>query len=295
MSAPTFWALRVSLAPGTVEGVTNFLWEAGASGVIEEAPGPLATLEAHFPPGTDPALTETRLLAYLDALRVLGLPVGPGAVHARLVPDEAWAEAWRAHFVPRRVGERLWVCPPWDRPPAGPGEVVVEIDPGRAFGTGAHATTLGCLELAASLLATTAGPAVLDVGTGSGILAVACAKLGAASVLAIDLDPDAVRAAEANALRNGVARQVTVALATPEELDGVRVPLILANLLAPAIERLAPQFARLAGRPGWLIAGGVLTTEVGPIETALGRVGFRPCRRLDREGWATLLLARDAP
>lgn len=292
MSAATFWALRVSLGPGVADGVANFLWEAGAVGVVEEGEGPLATVEAHFPPGSDPTLMELRLLSYLDDLRTLGLPVGPGAVHARLVPDEAWAEAWRTHFIPRRVGRRLWVCPPWDRPAAGPGEIVVEIEPGRAFGTGAHATTLGCLELAAELLDAEPLPVALDVGTGSGILAIACARLGVPAVLAIDLDPDAVRAAEANVIRNGVAREVEVALATPEALEGVRVPLILANLLGPALERLAPHFARLADSPVWLIAGGLLVSEVAPIEAALGRAGFRPVRRLAQEGWATLLLVR---
>lgn len=294
-----YWALAVSLEPGAVDAVANFLTEAGALGVVEEDDDATVTLRAFFPPGTDPEETSRRLARYLQDLRALAVPVGPAAVKVAPVLEEAWAEAWRAHFRPLAVGRRLLLCPPWDVPaetsPDGRGgaRLLVVIEPGRAFGTGGHATTRGCLELLERALEAQPVARVLDVGTGSGVLAIAAARLGAPAVHAVDLDPDAVAAAAANATRNDIAGRVRVELGTPETWAGPPADLVLANLLGAAHVALAPALARCTAVPGRLIAGGLLSHEVPVAVASFVPEGFRLVEVTEHEGWATLLLARE--
>jgi len=296
-----YWALVVSLtreAPHAAEAVTNFLWEAGAVGVVEEGEAEPVRVRAFFPSSADPAVTGQRLTAYLDALRSLVGPIGPGIVDVTPVPDEAWAEAWRAHFRPLPIGRRLLVCPPWEAPecppvgPAGP-RLVVLVEPGRAFGTGGHATTRGCLELLERALGVAPVPRVLDIGTGSGILAIAAVRLGVPRADAIDPDPDAVAAATANAARNGVGDRVRVAMETLESWSGRPAELVLANLLGATLVSQARPIARLCAAPGRLIAGGLLSHEAPQVVATFVPDGFRLVELTDHEGWATLLLERD--
>lgn len=284
----------MAVAVEAADAVTNFLAESGAVGVVEEGAGASVALRAFFPPGIDPAATRRRVTGYLEAVQRLAVPVGPATVAVEPVADAPWAEAWRAHFRPLRVGRRLLVCPPWAVP--GPNGTrrrdLVVIEPGRAFGTGSHATTHGCLVLLERALGAAPARRVLDVGTGSGILAIAAARLGAAEVVGLDLDPEAVTAARANAARNGVADRVRVELAAAEEWHGAPADLVLANLLGEALVRLSPVLDHLAAPRGRLVAGGLLSAEVPAVRAALGRAGFALRGRVDREGWASLLLAR---
>jgi ribosomal protein L11 methyltransferase len=287
-----YWALVVTLDPEAADAVANFLWEAGAAGVVEEEAAGHARLRAFFPPGSDPPQAGRRVTGYLEALRRLRVPVGPGAVEVTTVPDEAWAEAWREHFRPLPVGHRLLVAPPWAIPADADGRVVVVIEPGRAFGTGSHATTHGCLELLERALAEAPAARVLDVGTGSGILAIAAARLGVPAVVALDVDPEAVAAAAANAARNGVAGRVRVEPTGAAEWTGPPAPLVLANLLGATLIALAPDLARACARPGRLVAGGLLAPEAPAVAAAFARSGFALAETVEREGWASLLLVR---
>jgi ribosomal protein L11 methyltransferase len=180
------------------------------------------------------------------------------------------------------------VLPPWIEPPAGSDRSTVIIEPGRAFGTGHHGTTEGCLVLLEEALAATPNAPTLDIGTGTGILAVAALKLGAPSVLAIDVDPDAVSATQVNAGRNGCA-SLTVRLAEPQEVAG-RFPLVLANLLTHTHLTLASQYARLVAPAGSLVLGGMLQDEDSRVSLALAAAGFTVRSRLALEGWASLRL-----
>jgi ribosomal protein L11 methyltransferase len=291
-----YWSLDVVLDPAATDAVGNFLTEAGAAGVVEETNHAAVRLRAFFPPGTDAAVMRERLTRYLGDLRALAIPVGPGTLTVARVLDEAWAEAWRAHFRPVAIGRRLLVCPPWDVPTEPAGRTRVLIEPGRAFGTGSHATTRACLELLERALERASVAHVLDVGTGSGILAVAAARLGVAAVTALDPDPDAVAAAAENAARNGVTSYVRAELAAVEEWSGPPAPLVLANLLGPALVRLAPVLARVTTRPGQLVVGGLLDHEAAAVIAAHAPEGFALVEAVEREGWAGLLLSRgDAP
>lgn len=292
-----YWLLAVSLGAedlAAAEAVTNFLWESGATGVVEDIEPAARGLRAFFPPGREPADVGRGLGEYLAELRLLGISVGAGAVEVRRLPEEAWADAWRAHFRPLPVGRRLLVCPPWEVPSAaaaGPGaRTLVVIEPGRAFGTGGHATTRGCLELLERALGAMPAARVLDIGTGSGILAIAAARLGAEDVRAIDVDPDAVAAALANAERNQVAARVRVTLGSFEEASPA--DLVLANLLGATHVAAAPLLARCCTASGRLIAGGLLVHEAPAVVGAYVPEGFQLTELVEREGWASLALSR---
>ena len=287
-----FWQLTLPASPDCSDGLTNFLWEQGALGVVEEeAPGVPPRLRAFFAE----SMSSTRLLAavqdYQASLRSLGFAIESHGTEIAPLLDEAWASAWQQSFPAREVGRRLLVLPPWIEAPARPvgtERVTVIIEPGRAFGTGHHGTTEGCLVLLEEALAAAPGAAVLDIGTGTGILAIAALKLGAPTVLAIDVDPDAVSAAQVNGGRNGCAG-LRVRLAEPQEIPD-RFPLVLANLLTHTHLALAPQYTRLVAPGGSLVLGGMLQDEDGRVSDALASAGFTTRSRLALEGWASLRL-----
>lgn len=290
MSA-AYWEIDVAVPPDASEPVTNFLWELGALGVVEEeVPGAMPRLRAFYPAHVDAAGLESRLCAYAEGLRALGLPA-PGPARVAPLEDADWAAAWREHFKPLRVGRRLLVAPPWDAPAVSE-RLIVVIEPGRAFGTGHHGTTAGCLEALEDVVERGLPAEAIDLGTGSGILAVAAACLGIERVLAVDDDPDAVAAAAANAERNGVAGRVHCMLADAGALDAAPVPLVLANLLSAAHARLAPRYAEHVTPGGALVLGGILDPEAPGVASALAQHGFVTCGTRALEGWTTLHLTR---
>ena len=293
MTDSHYWELRVPASAETTDGLTNFLWEQGALGVVEESTaGATPILRAFFAASTASAVLRADLRTYLDALRELGFSVVGEASLAPLA-DANWAEAWREHFRPLRVGAGLLVAPSWDVPPAD-GRVTIVLDPGRAFGTGHHGTTRGCLEAIETLLDVARPATGLDLGTGSGILAIAAARLGVPEVLACDTDPDAVAAALANAGRNGVAGRVRTVVADAAALATAPAPVVLANLLASAHRALASVYRRLVEGGGALVLGGLLDAEADDVVTGLAGHGFRREAARSLEGWTSVIL-RHAP
>jgi ribosomal protein L11 methyltransferase len=255
--------------------------------VVEEQPaGHGAILRAFFPRTLGPAALETRVRTYLASLNSLGLRTAAAPRIAALA-DEDWGRAWREHFRPLRVGRRLWVAPPWEVPGLAEA-IVLTIEPGRAFGTGHHGSTAGCLELLERALEAGGAARVLDLGTGSGILAIAALRLGAAHVVAVDEDPDAVAAAAANAGLNGVASRLDVRLGDVDVLETSPAPLVLANLLTAAHLKLAPRYRRLLTPGGALVLGGILDAEADAVGDALRAQGLTPTDRASIDGWSAL-------
>lgn len=290
MSSPGFWELAVGVSPDLSEGLTNLAWELGALGVVEEErPGHGPRLRAFFPGTASASALEASVRAYLEGLRELGFePAFDLSVGG--LADENWADAWRAHFTPRSVGRRLLIAPPWDIPAAN-GRTVITIDPGRAFGTGHHGSTMGCLEALESVIDRDhPPPRMIDLGTGSGILAIAAARLGVRAILAVDDDPDAVASAVANVARNHVSDRVRCVLADAERLQEARAPLVVANLLAAAHLRFAAPYERSLQPGGTLLLGGILDSEAAEVASALGDHGFVPRESLSVDGWTTLEL-----
>ena len=220
-------------------------------------------------------------------LRAFGLrPMGE--LRVRRVDDAAWTDAWREHYVPQRVG-RVVIVPSWVADePIGPDEAAVVLDPGMAFGTGLHPTTGGCLTM---LSATEPMPAsVLDVGSGSGILAIAALRLGARRAVAIDTDPLAAEATRSNADRNAVGHAVTVRQGSLDDAGGERFDLVLANLVAAIHLELAPRYGAHLAPHGQLIASGIIEPRATEVVAAFEAAGFRVDERRDDGEWVSLRL-----
>ena len=197
--------------------------------------------------------------------------------------DKDWVREWMDHFHPMQFGERLWICPSWRDVP-DPDAVNVMLDPGLAFGTGTHPTTALCLQWLDGV--DLVGKTVVDFGCGSGILAIAALKLGAARVIGIDIDPQAIQASRDNAERNGVADQLELFL--PEDQPkGLQADLLVANILAGPLRELAPLMNELV-RPGGLLAlSGVLETQAVELEQIYGQ-WFDMDPTAVREEWCRL-------
>lgn len=203
--------------------------------------------------------------------------------------EEDWAEAWKAHYQPLRVGTRLVVRPVWVDAELAQGDIEIALDPGMAFGTGTHPTTQLCLE--ALEMMTNPALDVLDLGCGSGILAIAAAKLGAAKVLALDIDPIAVRATRCNAALNGVGHQI---LTEHGSLDSIltsprRFDLLMANILARIILEMTARGIAQILRPGGIaIFCGIIDRQAEEVEAGLRQAGLRPINRRRKGDWVLI-------
>lgn len=214
----------------------------------------------------------------------------------RTLLHKDWAEAWKEHFPVLHIGQHLVVAPTWREHTPAAGEVVLRLDPGMAFGTGLHATTRLCLVALEGLVQT--GDRVLDVGTGSGILSIAAARLGASAVTAVDVDPICVQVATENAQLNGVAAQISASLGSLDTGGAPRVPLVqetgfdlvLANILAEVIIDMAGDFPRVLRRGGHLVVSGILAEKADAVAAALEDAGLDLQERLEETGWAALIL-----
>jgi ribosomal protein L11 methyltransferase len=288
-----FWQLTLPVSPEIADALTNFLWEQGALGVVEEEMPPAPpSLRAFFADTASSTGLARAVADYQASLRSLGFAVAPVVPDVTPLHDGEWASAWQQSFPPIEVGERLLVVPPWEARDEQPrsGRIQVVIEPGRAFGTGHHGSTEGCLVLLEQSLASpgaTPTP-VLDIGTGTGILAVAAVKLGAPAVLALDTDPDAVAAAGLNAERNGCRDRIALEMQDAKDIAGAPFPLVVANLLTHTHLALRSHYERLTALGGSLILGGMLAEEDAQVVAALETSGFALTARITLEGWASL-------
>jgi ribosomal protein L11 methyltransferase len=282
--------VRFSTHRDQIEQAEETLWALGAHAVTLCDPGGQPLLEPG--PGETPLWEQARVEALLPdeldtepVLRALaenGIAASPGEAELSDVPDRDWERAWMDRFEPMRFGESIWICP-WHVEPDPAWPVVVRLDPGLAFGTGTHATTALCLEwLDAHDLA---GRRVIDYGCGSGVLAIAAALKGAARVLAIDHDPQALDATRDNAQRNGVADRIEAVL--PEAGVEQAADVVVANILASPLIELAPMLAAFLRPGGRLVLSGILTEQAEVVEAAY-LTRLRPAGRGEREGWVRL-------
>jgi ribosomal protein L11 methyltransferase len=228
-----------------------------------------------------------RLEERLASIRELGL----GTVEAPAyswVQEEDWANAWKAYFKPTRVGERLVIIPSWETFELQEGDLPLHLDPGMAFGTGTHPTTSLCLRRLESVV--TPGMRVLDVGTGSGILAIASARLGAAPVVGIDIDPVAVRVAKENAERNGV--EIDVRAGTLDQVETDECDLIIANIIASIIIEILPDVASRMKKGGKFLASGIIAEKKQAVADAMTATWLLPVEIREEGGWVAILATK---
>jgi ribosomal protein L11 methyltransferase len=275
--------LEISVTTGeeAAEAVGAILLEL-RGGCVEERMDGKVRLTAYVPAGPVGRACAAGVRRRVRGLRTFGIDPAPAVVSTRILRDGGWEEAWKEHFNPFRIG-RFLVCPPWSVREAEPDETRLVLDPGMAFGTGLHESTRLCLQVLPESVQ--GGEIVFDVGTGSGILAIAAARLGARRVVAIDNDPLACTIAESNARANGVDGRVTVRLG--DLLRGVRAraDVILMNIVAAVVVDALPDVARRLRSGGRFVASGIVDSSLDPVLAALRRAGLRVDRVLADGEW----------
>ena len=270
-------ALSIDLADAGAGAGEPVFQESGAQPVV--AAWPRNRLSALFEARSSLEVTVRETLAGLHVRPVPELSVAP-------VPDHDWVTLTQQQFAPIQISPRLWIVPSWSQIP-DPTAINLRLDPGLAFGTGAHPTTCQCLRwLEANVRP---GARVLDYGCGSGVLAIASKRLGAGPVVAVDVDPDALRASRANALANDVELEVTDPAGVPQ----VSYDIVVANILANPLKLLAPLLASLAREGGQIALAGILAHQAEEV-----RVAYLPWCELaaasEKEGWTCMAGARQA-
>jgi ribosomal protein L11 methyltransferase len=296
------FALVMVCPADDLDYLSSLCFDGGALGVETQEPGMLLM------PGT-PALPEGRgrCIAHFnekeeaqacadsiaDEMPALEIPA-PLEIAA-----EDWSTSWRVHHKPTRIGPRAWVHPPWDVPSIAKGEVAVIIDPGMAFGTGAHATTALCLERVDELMQEIPGADLLDVGTGTGIIAMLAVKLGAgARVCGTENDAVAIDVAKEGAQLNGLAPdRISWQLRSCDDLPAPYdkpFPIVIANILLNTLVELAPQIAGKVAPGGHLVLSGLLAHQGQgeDAQAAYEAQGLKPFARKEREGWLRVELVR---
>jgi ribosomal protein L11 methyltransferase len=288
--------LQLTLAIGSAdpESYEDALFGAGALSVTLEDAADNPVLEPA--PGTTPLWPHVRVKALFDAaadrdvIRLLleeqlSPPLPP--LEFESIADRAWEREWLKDFRPMQFGRRLWICPDGQRPSlsaeASRDAVFIDLDPGLAFGTGTHPTTALCLQWLDS--ANLEGKTVLDYGCGSGILAIAALKLGGASALAVDIDPQAIIATRENAARNRISSQL-IAM-TVDEMTPTPADVVLANILAEPLLALAPDLAALTKPGGRIVLSGLLNEQAPQVATRYG-AWFHIAPISVQDGWARI-------
>lgn len=299
-------AIEVGVPGAWVDLVSVLLADCGCSGVVVEerqldtfvVPDDaldaerIYRLKGYFEADCSPEQLVTKVAV---ALRQAPLPdeLSLEVLLGETVQIEDWSEQWKQNFSAFRVGERLVVCPSWEEAQVAANDVVIEIDPGMAFGTGSHATTRLCLEAIAELLASPTPPAqMLDVGTGSGLLALGAAALGCAVVLANDIDPIACQVARENVQKNGYQERIEVTETPLESLSG-SFDLVVANILAEENVRLGPAFMAHLRPGGWLVLSGILREKEVLVRTGFDGFPLESFASRYLDDWVCLLYRRN--
>ncbi|MFS0727503.1 50S ribosomal protein L11 methyltransferase [Paenibacillus sp. 1P07SE] len=311
--------ITISTTEQAIEMITNFLHELDADGVSIEESGTLnkprdtslgqwyehplndipegqAVIKGYFLEEREVQPILSSVEASIRGLREFGIEPGEFVMTTKIVDEEDWANAWKQYFKPLRVSERLTIKPTWEAYEPAEGERIIELDPGMAFGTGTHPTTALCLRTLETVIQ--GGEEVIDVGTGSGILAIGACRLGASRVLALDLDPVAVSSATENTRLNGLEDVIQVKLSDllgvlqageqqSEETLQVQVPVdvVVANILAEIIMLFLDDVYAALKPGGTYIASGIYENKEELVAQGLRDAGFEVVERFREDSW----------
>lgn len=281
-------AVEIEIARVGESAATAQLWTFGTTGLeVSEDGSDFVTLRAYFDLAPDIARMRQEIIA---SLRQLNLPdSGLRRVDSLTIADQDWLAEWKKGYEPVEIGNRMIVSPSWKRDQvAGTDRIIIQIDPGMAFGTGTHETTRGCLEM---LEKHWRGGSLLDVGTGTGILAIAAIKLHPGSIVTgFDVDPEAITVAEENAAINCVGDEIELEVNRLSSYAGRQFDVVLANLTADVIIPLAGEFPEVIKPGGMLIVSGILTEQGDEVREALRSEGFEMIEAKPDGEWVTFTL-----
>lgn len=294
-----------------IEPISNILHEAGASGVVIEDPFDLVKeredqfgeiyqldpqdypeegviVKAYLPVNSFLGETVEEIKLAITNLSLFNIDIGLNKVSISEVHEEEWATAWKKYYNPVKISEKFTIVPTWEEyQPVNSDELIIELDPGMAFGTGTHPTTVLCIQ---SLERTVkSGDRIVDVGTGSGVLSIAAAKLGAATIEALDLDEVAVNVAKSNITLNKVEDVVQVR--QNNLLDAVKgeADIIVANILAEVILRFVDDAYRLVKKDGYFISSGIILQKKEVVKEAILKAGFTIEEIITMEDWVSII------
>ena len=298
-----------------VEPVSNILHEAGASGVVIEDPLELVkerenvfgeiyhlnpddypnegvVIKAYLPVNSFLGDTIDAIKESINTLLLFDIDLGKNVVSISEVNEEEWATAWKKYYNPVKISERFTIVPTWeDYTPVSSDELIIELDPGMAFGTGTHPTTVMCIQALERTVQP--GDLVVDVGTGSGVLSIAAALLDAKRIQSLDLDEVAVQSAKQNVELNNVQDKVSVSQGNL--LDGVneQADIVVANILAEVIMRFTDDVAKVVKPGGYFIASGIIQTKKQDVKEAIIASGFTVEETILMEDWVAIIAKRN--
>lgn len=297
-----------------VEPISNILHEAGASGVVIEDPFDLikeredrfgeiyqlnpddypdegVIIKAYLPLNSFLGETVEEIKEAINNLILFNIDIGKNSVSLSEVHEEEWATAWKKYYHPVKISELFTVVPTWEEyQPVNSDELIIELDPGMAFGTGTHPTTV--MSIQALERTVKKGDTVIDVGTGSGVLSIAAAMLGAEKVTALDLDEMAVQSAKLNIKLNKVHSVVDVL--QNNLLEGIKATtdIVVANILAEVILRFTEDAAKLVKKGGYFITAGIIRPKKDEVKDSMEAVGFEIIETLQMEDWVAFIAKR---
>lgn len=307
------WAeISIQTTHEATEAIADIFHELGSSGVVIEDPELVNSYRrsgtwdyCDIPEETDIEVVTVKAYLLVDEqleekMRIFeervnelvnhNLDKGQGHIKYQEINEEDWASSWKDYFHPIRVGEHVVIKPSWEEYEQVAGDLVIELDPGMAFGTGTHHTTAMCIRSLEEVIRP--GSAVFDIGTGSGVLAIAAAKLGAESVQAVDLDQVAVRVAKENVVINEVERVVNVAAG--DLLTGIhgQADVIIANIIADVIIKLVPDIPERLKDNGVLIASGIIVERLSDVTAAILNNNLTIDKVIEEGGWVAILVRK---
>ena len=290
----SWWEIKINCAPELEETIFWRLSEFGCKGMSTQAKGKDISISAYIPQVQVKLLAISELLVEIDRDATQSgcdIPV----TSCVLIDEEDWSSSWKQHWTIQPIGDRLLINPAWLDAPTDTDRIILQLDPGVAFGTGTHATTQLCLEaLEMRLQPGVEGVAIADIGCGSGILSTAALLLGAAQVYAVDNDPLAIKATRENCNLNHIAPERLIVelgsieilqMMISEPLDG-----FVCNILADVIIKLAPQMKEIVKPKGWAALSGILSSQVADVSNVLERNGWIVGTVWNRQEWSCINL-----
>nr|WP_295969489.1 50S ribosomal protein L11 methyltransferase [uncultured Bacillus sp.] len=306
--------ISIHTANEAIEPISNILHEAGASGVVIEDPfelekeredqfgeiyqlNPLdypeegVIVKAYLPVNSFLGETVEEIKESINNLILYNIDIGKNSVSLSEVHEEEWATAWKKYYNPVKVSERFTIVPTWEEyTPVNSDELIIELDPGMAFGTGTHPTTVMCIQALERTVKQ--GDTVIDVGTGSGVLSITAAMLGAEKVQALDLDEVAVQSARLNIKLNKVHSVVTVSQNNLLEGIETKAEVVVANILAEVILRFTDDVANTVKKGGYFISSGIIKPKKDQVKDAIEKAGFDIVEILQMEDWVAFIAKR---